>query len=184
MKKNGFTLIEMLIVISIIAILATLVTSGAKYAMRLGREHRIQATAAVLESAIQAYKTSRGNWPFSRVYDVDDQRKTAGDESNSHQDISWIHGGPESGAGEVFKKVYQEGFLDGSGITVMTSEGVKRLNEIPKSRAQGIQVCYPDVYNSSKRHYYCIRFNRATDAVTVHRQDTKEGHAGVNCPNY
>lgn len=188
MKKNGFTMIEMLIVISIIAILATLVTSAAKYAMRLGREHRIKATAVVLESAIQAYKTSVGSWPFTppgarSAGDFVDQKKS-NNESGEHQNVFWIHGGPESKAGQIFAKVYKEDFLDGSGITVLTPDGIKRLNQVGKSHAQNIQVCYPDIYNTSKRHFYCIRFNRTTDAVTVHRQDSSEDHGGVSCPNY
>ncbi len=63
--KNGFTLIELMITISIIAILATvgfLVYNNAQKAARISK--RLQDLKAI-RTAIELYKTSVGNYPNS-----------------------------------------------------------------------------------------------------------------------
>lgn len=63
MRKSGFTLIEILVVIVIISVLATLVTSGASYTMKVSRSKRAVMSAKVLETAVNRYYTEYGEWP-------------------------------------------------------------------------------------------------------------------------
>jgi prepilin-type N-terminal cleavage/methylation domain-containing protein len=59
----GFTLIEMLVVISVIAILAGLFLSKAAFSSDTKIRKRVQAELANVETAIEAYKQKRGFYP-------------------------------------------------------------------------------------------------------------------------
>ena len=63
MRKNGFTLLELLVVIVIIGILATLVVGGANYALRVSRAKRVSLSCSTLKTAIVRYHTEYGEWP-------------------------------------------------------------------------------------------------------------------------
>ena len=63
MKKGGFTLLELLVVIVVIGILATLVTGGATYAVRVSREKRRTISCKTLQTAIRRYYNEYNEWP-------------------------------------------------------------------------------------------------------------------------
>jgi prepilin-type N-terminal cleavage/methylation domain-containing protein len=60
---RAFTLIEILVVISIIAILSALILATAGYAMSKARRMRVETERTVLETAIQSYKAAKGFYP-------------------------------------------------------------------------------------------------------------------------
>ena len=59
----AFTLIEILVVISIIAILSALILATAGHAMGVARRSRVQTELATLVTAIQSYKSAKGFYP-------------------------------------------------------------------------------------------------------------------------
>ncbi len=61
--KSAFTLIEILVVVSIIAILSALILATAGYAMSKARRSRVETERATLETAIQSYKAAKGFYP-------------------------------------------------------------------------------------------------------------------------
>lgn len=61
--KGGFTLLELLVVISIIALLAGLILSTAGYIQREGARSRTKAEIAALEAALESYKADMGDYP-------------------------------------------------------------------------------------------------------------------------
>lgn len=63
MKKDGFTLLELLVVIVVIGILATLVVGGANYALRVARAKRVSLSCNVLQTAIHRFHTEYNEWP-------------------------------------------------------------------------------------------------------------------------
>ena len=63
MKKGGFTLLELLVVIVVIGILATLVAGGATYAVRVSREKRRTTSCQTLQIAIRRYHDEYNEWP-------------------------------------------------------------------------------------------------------------------------
>ncbi len=64
MKKiKAFTLIELLMVMVIIGILASLITTGAFRSIRGARESKAQSDIAALETAIERYKLDVGVYP-------------------------------------------------------------------------------------------------------------------------
>jgi len=85
MKRNGFTLLEILVVIVIIGILATLVAGSASFAMRVAREKRVSLSCRVLETAIHRYRSEYNDWPggytgenSSKTFSGDDNKKVFG----------------------------------------------------------------------------------------------------------
>jgi len=62
-KYRGFTLIELITVITIIVILAGLILSVAGYVQRKGATSRAQAEIKAMEAALESYKADNGAYP-------------------------------------------------------------------------------------------------------------------------
>ncbi|MBO4288029.1 MAG: prepilin-type N-terminal cleavage/methylation domain-containing protein [Kiritimatiellae bacterium] len=164
-KRAGFTLIELLIVISIIAIVATLAIGAAVKAIHQGKVKRVAATATTLQMAIMNYRAQRGNWPFIRP-----GGKSDGDfaHASSGTEVRTIKGGKDSKAGDVWAKLYKNGYIDGSGIMCYHNGSVKTLNTVSRREANdGLQIGFRDPDESSRFRYYNIQFNLATESVHV-----------------
>jgi prepilin-type N-terminal cleavage/methylation domain-containing protein len=63
--RGGFTLIELVMVIAVTAIVATLAISAAIKASRHGDQVRIQATCVALKSALANYRAAESRWPVA-----------------------------------------------------------------------------------------------------------------------
>lgn len=158
----AFTLIELLIVISIIAIVATLAVGAAVKAIHQGKVKRIATTALTLKMAIMNYRSQRGNWPFVRP-----GGKSNGDFSGKGN-VRTLKGGADSRAGDVWAKLYKDSYIDGSGILCYYKGEIKALNTVSRREASGgIQLGFRDPDESTRFLYYNIKFNTATESVRV-----------------
>lgn len=63
MKRKGFTIVELLVVVAIIGILLGIVSTATIGAVRNGRAKRAEAMARVLSQAIASYYATEGRWP-------------------------------------------------------------------------------------------------------------------------
>ena len=83
--KQGLSLIEMLIVLGLIAILATMVISVASRIDNQSKEKGVKSTFALLEGALEEYKEFQGDFPgrMSELYSIPDSRKILDKISNS-----------------------------------------------------------------------------------------------------
>jgi prepilin-type N-terminal cleavage/methylation domain-containing protein len=61
--KYGITLVEILVAVAIIAILATMVIGVASRINNQAKEHGLESTFAMLESALQEYHEGTGKFP-------------------------------------------------------------------------------------------------------------------------
>lgn len=61
--KRGFTIVEMLIVISVIGVLMGIVTTAARNSVRDARDRRRQTMATVLEQGMATFYQRAGQWP-------------------------------------------------------------------------------------------------------------------------
>lgn len=62
-SRDGFTVVELLIVITIIVILTSLVISTAGYAQKKGARSRAEAEIAAVGAALESYKADNGDYP-------------------------------------------------------------------------------------------------------------------------
>ena len=82
MKKSGFTLLELLVVIVVISILATLVVGGANYTLRVAREKRVNLSCKTLQTAIHRYHTEYNDWPGGKTPGSDGEVEYSGAENS------------------------------------------------------------------------------------------------------
>jgi prepilin-type N-terminal cleavage/methylation domain-containing protein len=62
-RHRGFTLIELMVTLSVIMLLAALTVGGLSRATAKGRQARVQAELGQLVTAIESYKASMGTYP-------------------------------------------------------------------------------------------------------------------------
>jgi len=65
LRRDGFTLIEMLVVLVIIMILVGIIVGAAKYGQIKSGNTRAQAEIAAMETALESYKNDNGFYPMS-----------------------------------------------------------------------------------------------------------------------
>ena len=61
--KRGFTIVELLVVIGIIAILMGIVTTAASSSIRNSRRQRANALCAMVQAGLATYREQKGEWP-------------------------------------------------------------------------------------------------------------------------
>ena len=61
--RRGFTIVEMLMVIAVLAVLTGIVSTAATSAIRQARTRKADAIRDVLQNGIAAYYSQRGYWP-------------------------------------------------------------------------------------------------------------------------
>jgi len=68
--RHGFTLLELLTVITIIIILAGMILAGMGYAQQKAAASRAQAEIAALSTALESYKADNGEYPKDAATDA------------------------------------------------------------------------------------------------------------------
>jgi general secretion pathway protein G len=90
-RKNGFTLIELIIVLTILGILVGLALPQYKYSLKKAREAVLKEDLYVLRNLIDKYYTDKGKYPTSLQALVDDGylRRLPADPMTKKAD-SWV----------------------------------------------------------------------------------------------
>ena len=79
-KASGFTIIELLIVITIIIILAALILGTVGYVQKKAARSRAEAEIAALSAACENYKADNGVYPTNQdTYGIDADRRRSPD---------------------------------------------------------------------------------------------------------
>lgn len=125
-RKRGFTIVELMMVIAVIAILAGIITMGVSGMFRSARAKRAEAMARVLQSGLETYYAQYGKWPASiKSHENDDEDSVELD--NSSGKAASAHGrSPETDSAfqEIVKRsILSNGkpVLDPSGLFVAES---------------------------------------------------------------
>lgn len=189
-SRHGFTIVELLMVVGILAILLGLVTTAASSAMRQGREKRMSAMKQVLQSGLATYYARNGNWPpdggkMDKLLDGDAT-------PSSSQSVGDLYLLSETETTEAFRELVQKSvksgtapYLDVSGLFVATegeaSSGkgsgrdFRSAGKTGKKSTGGRQskmeigdmvFGYPDARSGHFRRYY-IEYNFKGDSVRV-----------------
>jgi len=64
MKKPGFTIVELMMVIAVLAVLITITTSSVVGAMKRARSQRAEALCVVVREGLSTYYAQKGEWPW------------------------------------------------------------------------------------------------------------------------
>jgi prepilin-type N-terminal cleavage/methylation domain-containing protein len=107
-KFRGFTLVELLIVIAIIAILAGLILSTSGYIQKRSARARTEAEIAAMAAALESYKADNGDYPVG----------AAGDPSNTAIPTGniFLYSNLQPNTGKVYFE-FTKSMLQASGAT-------------------------------------------------------------------
>ena len=172
--RRGFTIVEMLAVIGVVAILISIIASVASNSIRAGRGKRAAVMGSSLQQAIASYYAEEGKWPS-----LIESANTDGEDTVKFEGTQ---------ADQIFQEVVGKGFgksgkksmlVDASGLFVCESSAANG------NRARGYN--FSEVTGSSAKHRIglkqmafgyqdagsgCFRrsrviYNCRTDSVTV-----------------
>ena len=177
-SRNGFTMVELMMVVAVLALLLGIVTTGATAAMRNARAKRADAMRATLQAGLAAYYATNDEWPgvlksysengigtsarqkllapadtdtiFQKIVEASVKRGSPG-----YLDASGLFGGPRSSGRKQKGRDFRGADVTGSGWK--TSFKV---------------FGYPDRETSYLRRYW-IEYNLDTDQATVLLDSTK-----------
>ena len=122
MKRRGFTIVELLLVIGIITVLMGLVTTAASESMRSARDRRAEALFRLVQSGLAAYYAQNDEWPIDFKGKTGNHRTGANDVDANQYDLS------ASEVRECVRKIVEsakEGnpLIDVSGLWVSRGDG-------------------------------------------------------------
>lgn len=176
--KKGFTIIELLAVIGILAVLITIVVNAAGGAIKNARSQRAESMRLALEQAIGAFHAQdpNGRWPDTienRTDDDEDQIVFKGSEADAifRQVVGKGYG--KSGTKSVLIDatalfVANSGEANSSRCVGYDFSTAANRNSRYCIRFQNMAFGYPDTNTGHFRRYEVV-YNMKTDSVTVRK---------------
>ena len=194
MNRRGFTIVELMMVIGVIAVLMTIVTTTAMSSMRGSREKMAEAMRVALQSAITTYQAqdSGGKWP-SEIESYAENAETAVLSESDAQKVFQKIVQMSIGQGEKYLPLIDPkglivapyGVMDGKGAGRSFSaarQGDGRRQKLPVAQmAFGYQGKM-----TGRFHRFNIVSHAQTDSVEVskccHECLAESGCRNGNCP--
>ena len=152
--RRGFTIVEMLAVIGVVAILISIIASVASNSIRAARGKRAAVMSSSLQQAIASYYAEEGKWP-SLI-----------ENANTDGMDTIVFKGAQ--ADQIFQEVVGKGFgksgkksmlVDASGLFVCESSAANG------NRARGYN--FSEVTGSNARHRSAIRTGAGTSSASA-----------------
>ena len=173
MRRGGFTILELMVVMGIIAILSTIVTVVSTGVIKSTRERRRELMRDVIEQGIATYYARTGKWPdaIESAMRSGDSRWFTGDQADAivRQVVKaslGSKGAPCLDPNALF--VAPSGEAGGNGTGLNFSEAIKKNPPRHYRHLNTSQMAfgYQDP-SSGKYRRYKVHFNAATEHVTV-----------------
>lgn len=158
--RRGFTILELLIVISIMAIIATFATGAALKSIKNSRSKRADAMRQVLEMAIINYRAQENEWPFT-LTDLE--------QDTSDANVYWAKAEKNK---VVFKKLFASTrtvYLDASGLMTKIGGGRMPVKRALEKGFSDIPLGYIEPANSETFTFFNVKYLALTDTVKVLR---------------
>ena len=167
--RKGFTIVEMLMVVTVVAVLLGIVTTAAMASMRAARQRNAQAMRAIVQGGIDAYHRQKDEWPgaIEKLAENGEGRALTASEYD-----------------DVMKELLKESTGSAGNNPVMDPTGlmVMRIGS-PDNKTTGIDfraaltgskplsvdqmtVVYP-ASDTGRAHRFAIHYNEKSDSVTV-----------------
>ncbi|MGN0852851.1 MAG: type II secretion system protein [Kiritimatiellia bacterium] len=193
LRKTGFTIVEMLMVIAVLSILAGIITTAASSAIKNARSRRADAMKQTLKNGIGVYYQQKGEWPGAlkslsengsgseKVFLLTSQQaqsvfREVAEESlksgaNSMMDVTGLFVSRSAGTDESGK---------GTGMDFTTAKKGDKGRKAITSVSQ-MYFGYPDTKTGFFRSYW-IDYNTETDSINVLTLSEKQNN--VNDKKY
>jgi len=185
--KKGFTIVELLMVIAILAVLLGIITTAATASIRQSRERQAQAVKQTLQNGIAAYKVRKDKWPSTLEKWADQEHEgtvgylSRGDYDKVVQELLRVSTG----------KYSKSRVLDPVGLSVMAvSEGDGRVSvtdfrsvttknnkHAKRMEYNEMTVVYPRTDNG-RGYRFVIEYNTESDEVAVMTQGDYRSKTG------
>jgi len=164
--RGGFTMVELMVVVAVIAVVASLVTGAAMKSIKQSREKRVDATIQGLQMALMNYRARENKWPNVFL-----------SQTVSSDGSIWFHGVDNQ---KVFKELINGGsdgatrYLDGASLLVsVNGQRMTLLQALQKSKSSEKSIGYPWPQNQNIFGCFCVEYNPLTDSVKIHRPDMR-----------
>ena len=167
--KKGFTIVELLMVVTVIAVLLGIVTTAATASMRAARERRAQAMRSILEGGIAVYHRQNDEWPGvieTLAANGQSRNLSSSEYDNVVKELLKQSSGAE-GSNPVMDPtglmVMKAGSPDGKTIGVDYRTALTELN---MKDASQFTIVYP-ISDTGKAKRFTIHYEAASDSATV-----------------
>ena len=187
--KRGFTIIELLMVVAILAVLLGIITTAATASIRQSREQQTRAVKLILQNGIAAYKARKDEWPGKldewkdKSHDGTVGYLSKGDYDEVVQEVLRVSTG----------KYAKNRVMNPVGLTVMDvsqddnttgcvdfrSVNTKNNRHVKQLEYNEVTVVYPKK-DTGKAYRYVIEYNAETEDVSVMTQEEFNAMADRN----
>lgn len=188
--KRGFSLVELLVVIAVLATMATITVGGVLRSMKHTREKRIEAMCNALATALVGFQAQEGRWPVKDGYEMKPgthNGKTIPNDGNSFREEENRNKVVFSGKKNI--AIFDPLIFHGSkkNFYISTAElmtkpvtsvnvpnkkhqtSVMSLREAIDGGATSCPLGYADPDDTSQFRYFAVEFNLLTDSVIVRK---------------
>jgi len=183
-SKNGFTIVELLMVIGIISVLITITVSSVSGSMRSARARKAEAICKIVEQGMATYYARKDKWPVSAL-NQDSVTPNADENGNKNTKNDTVYLLDSSDVRLAVKTVIEEAvkdkspMMDVSGLYVArqgSKYGMDFMDAVrgTKRNPEGIRLSnmifgYPDADSGEFREFKMI-YVPASDTLKVSQQ--------------
>ncbi|MBR4939055.1 MAG: type II secretion system protein [Kiritimatiellae bacterium] len=149
MMKKGFTIVELLMVVGIIAVLMGIVTTAASESMKASRGRRADALCTLVQSGLAVYYAQKDEWPVN--FNGKGGSNQEGSNNNSDDNVYVLTG---SEVRQCVKALVDEAkngnpLIDVSGLWVSRSDGELRGNGVNRG---AVGLDFMSAIRGTKQH--------------------------------